>query len=101
MILYRVTCLVDDSIREEWLSWMKTVHIPEVMATGKFVSYSMYKIDPHQEGDSGTSYSIQYLLESRELLADYGANHAPALKAKTAARYGNSVIAFRTILEQV
>jgi hypothetical protein len=101
MILYNVTCLVEDSIREEWLKWMKEVHLPEVMATGKFVSHKMYKIDPHDPSDTGTSYSIQYLLNSREDYHDYAENHGPALKAKTLAKYGDSVMAFRTILEEV
>ena len=101
MILYCVTCLVDDSIHDEWLDWMKNAHLPEVMATGKFISYKIYQIDPHQDKDSGTSYSIQYRLETRELLQDYSVNYGPALKAKTTAKFGEKVMAFRTVLEEV
>ncbi|MEO8448027.1 MAG: DUF4286 family protein, partial [bacterium] len=28
MILYNVTVNVDDSVHDEWLEWMKTIHIP-------------------------------------------------------------------------
>lgn len=101
MILYNVTCLVDDSIHDEWMVWMKEVHLPEVMATGKFVSHQMYRIDPHDEQDTGTSYSIQYLLNTRADYHEYVEVHGPALKAKTVAKYGDRVMAFRTILEQV
>ncbi len=101
MIVYSVTCLVDDSIHDEWLVWMSEEHLPEVMSTGKFISYEMFKIDPHDESDTGTSYNIQYKLENRSLLEDYSNNHGPALKAKTAAKYGERVLAFRTILEKV
>jgi hypothetical protein len=101
MIVYSVTCLVEDSIKDEWMDWMKSVHLPEVMATGKFVSHQMFSIDPHDEQDTGTSFNIQYLLETRELLQDYSVNHGPALKAKTLAKYGERVIAFRTVLESV
>ncbi len=100
MILYNVTCLVDHSIHDEWLEWMRTIHLPEVMATGKFISHKIFKIDPHQE-DSGTSYSIQYTLETRELLKEYSENEGLVLKAKTAKKYGDRLIAFRTILEEV
>lgn len=101
MIVYNVTCLVDNSVHDEWIDWMKSEHLPEVMATGKFVSYQMYRIDPHQDGDSGTSYSIQYRVETRELYHDYAENHGPALKAKTVAKFGDRIAAFRTILEEV
>ncbi|MCB9260870.1 MAG: DUF4286 family protein [Flavobacteriales bacterium] len=101
MILYNVTCLVEDEIHDEWLEWMKQVHLPEVMATGKFISNKMYRIDPHEGGDSGTSYSVQYHLETRDHYVDYAQNFAPALKAKTLAKYGDRVMAFRTILEEI
>jgi hypothetical protein len=101
MIVYSVTCLVEDSIRAEWLEWMKSTHLPEVMATGKFISNEMFQIDPHGSADTGTSYNIQYKLEKRSDLQEYSVDFGPALKAKTVAKYGDKVIAFRTILESV
>ena len=101
MIVYSVTCLVDDSIHDEWIEWMKSVHLPEVMATGKFLSHQMFRIDPHDVSDDGTSYNIHYTLEKREHLQDYSVNFGPALKAKTLEKYGDKVIAFRTVLESV
>ena len=38
MLLYNVTVIIEDAAAEEWLQWMQEIHIPEVMATGKFVS---------------------------------------------------------------
>jgi hypothetical protein len=99
MIVYSVTCLVEDIIRDEWLLWMKEVHLPEVMATGKFISNEMFQIDPHDQSDSGTSFNIQYRLENRALLLDYSVNYGPALKAKTQSKFGDKVVAFRTVLE--
>jgi hypothetical protein len=34
MILYNVTVSVDPEIHDEWLAWMKSKHIPDVLATG-------------------------------------------------------------------
>jgi hypothetical protein len=101
MILYSVTCLIDDDIHDEWLTWMTDVHLPDVMATGKFLSNQMFRIDPHDATDTGISYNIQYTLETRTLLQDYSVNHGPALKAKTLAKFGERVLAFRTVLEAV
>ena len=36
MIIYNVTVSIDESVKGEWLDWMKTEHIPEVMACGIF-----------------------------------------------------------------
>ena len=101
MIIYSVTCLVDDAVKEEWLSWMRNEHLPEVMATGKFLSHEMFEIDPHDVTDTGTSFNIQYRLNTREDLQDYSVNFGPALKEKTLAKYGERVIAFRTVLETI
>ncbi|MEQ9302638.1 MAG: DUF4286 family protein, partial [Marinoscillum sp.] len=36
MILYNITVNVQEGVQEDWLNWMKAVHIPEVMQTGCF-----------------------------------------------------------------
>jgi Domain of unknown function (DUF4286) len=101
MILYNVTCLVEEQIVEEWIQWMKDEHLPEVMATQKFTTCRIFRIDPHQDGDSGVSFSIQYTAETRADYADYAENHGPALKAKTEAKYGERLHAFRTLMEEL
>ena len=59
MILYNVTIGIDSLIEQEWLDWMKTVHVPEVMGTGMFISNKVFKVFAQQEGDN-PSYSFQY-----------------------------------------
>ncbi len=36
MIIYNVTVKIDNDVVAEWLNWMQTVHIPDVMQTGYF-----------------------------------------------------------------
>ncbi|MCC7378160.1 MAG: DUF4286 family protein, partial [Chitinophagaceae bacterium] len=36
MIIYNVTIKVHDSIKTEWLQWLKEEHIPDVINTGCF-----------------------------------------------------------------
>lgn len=101
MILYNVTLNVDPLINEEWLIWMKEIHIPEVMATNKFISYSFYKIQNHNLEDNSLNYSVQYHANTLEDFKDYETNYAPALKRKTIEKYGEKILAFRTILEKI
>lgn len=99
MILYSVTVNIDPAIHDEWLSWMKEVHVPEVLATGCFSSNKILKLlDPPQDG---FTYSFQYIAPSMEKLKEYQTNFAPALQADHQQKYANKFAAFRTILEIV
>ncbi len=86
---------------EEWLEWMKNVHIPEVMATGCFVEYKILRLLNQDNDDQGVNYAIQYLCESEKILEHYRAVFGPGLMAKTWERYGEKVIAYRSVLEIV
>jgi len=99
MILYNVTAAVDDSIHEDWLEWMKNIHIPKVLASERFTAYKFYKILLNHE--EGTSYSIQYFAESMAELQLYEALHAEALRKEHSDKFGDKVATFRTLLEEV
>ena len=98
MIIYNVTVNVEDSIHAEWFKWSREIHIPEVMRTGMFTDYRFFKVIGN---DTGTTYSIQYLCESMENYDRYISEFAPALRAAVIEKYGDKVIAFRTLLEVI
>ena len=99
MIIYNVTVNIDNDVREEWLSWMKTIHIPEVMATGYFLEHRICKVLVDEE--QGTTYSIQYTAANIEDVKEYQVKHSPRLQKETTERYGSKMVAFRTLLEIV
>ena len=101
MVLYNVTVCPEADIEAEFISWLKETHIPEVMESGCFVEWKMFKIQTEQPDQNLASFSIQYFAQSFDHLEEYQANHAPALQAKTKKKYGEKVLAFRTILEQI
>ncbi|MDD3773489.1 MAG: DUF4286 family protein, partial [Weeksellaceae bacterium] len=70
MIIYNVTLNIEESIEQEWLIWMRDVHIPEVMNTGKFISCRLSKLISHQEKGS-QNYSAQYTCHSTRDLKEY------------------------------
>lgn len=100
MIIYNVTVIIDDTVHDEWVDWMKTKHIPDVMATGCFMEHRMSKI-MSGEHDGGTSYSIQYLCESNAKYNSYQDDHAPQLQQEHTAKYQGKFGAFRTLMEVV
>ncbi len=98
-VLYNVTCSVDADIHEEWLDWMKFVHIPEVMATGFFLENKICRI--HEFEENGITYAIQYVCRNKKELDEYQRDFSPALQQSHNTRYGGKVAAFRTVLEIV
>lgn len=98
MIIYNVTVSVLESISDEWLDWMKNVHIPEVMATGLFTSNKILKL-LLPETDEGVTYAIQYSMKSMDEYDKYQKEYAPAMQKLHTDRYEGRVHAFRTVLE--
>jgi hypothetical protein len=96
MIIYNVTVVIDEDVSEEWLKWMQEIHIPEVMASGKFIDGKLSRILAEEEG--GKSYSVQYLCSDMESYEAYKRGDAPALQKKIDARFAGKYVAFRTLL---
>ncbi len=100
MILYNVTVGIDTELELEWLQWMKTKHIPDVMDTGMFNSYKIFKV-LSQEDDNSISYSIQYYADTIEKVVTYLDHYSAPLVREHRERYDNRHVAFRTLLEEV
>jgi hypothetical protein len=97
MYIYNVTVSIDPSIREEWLQWMKNVHVKDVMATNLFAENKILKI--LSEEDEGNTFSFQYFFEKMEDYEKYKKEYAPALQKEVAEKYAGKFAAFRTLLE--
>lgn len=97
MYIYNVTINIADSVHEEFLSWMKK-HIPDVLATGKFISarFSQVLVD---EVDGGTTYSVQYTAKSRADLDAYYEEDAPRLREEGMKKFADTMLGFRTELK--
>lgn len=98
MIIYNVTINVDESIHQDWLKWMQNKHINDVLATGLFTSAKMVRVLVEEEM-GGTTYAIQYSIDSRAKLEDYYKNHAPRLRQEGLQLFADKMLAFRTELE--
>ena len=67
MFIYNVTTNVDESINEEWLTWMHDTNIPAILATGKFISVKLCHVLV-KEDMGGITYAVQYTSETKEQL---------------------------------
>jgi hypothetical protein len=100
MLLYNITIGIDKEVEYEWLHWMKTVHIPEVMRTNLFSDFKIYKV-LHETDEEDTSYSIQYLAQNLDQVNLYFEKFAPAILEKLRLRFKDKHVAFMTLLEEV
>ena len=96
-IIYNVTSNIDESIHEEWLSWVKE-HIPQVLATGKFTEAILTRVLVEEEM-GGVTYSVQFKAKSREALEAYYKNDASRLRQDGISRFADKSLSFRTELE--
>jgi antibiotic biosynthesis monooxygenase (ABM) superfamily enzyme len=100
MLVYNVTIKILRGKEEEWLQWMTSKHIPDVMSTGFFLSSQICRLLDQPEGDDPT-YVIQYRCESKEKLDHYLENFSPALREEHNQRYKDQFVAFRTVMEVI
>ena len=98
MIIYNVTINIDESIHDEWVSWMQQKHINDVLATGKFFKAKFIRVNVEEEM-GGITYCVQYFAEKRELLERYYKEDAERLRAEGLKLFADKMLAFRTELE--
>lgn len=100
MILYNVTVNIDSSVHDEWLEWMKSIHIPDVLATGLFIDNKIFRIKSGED-EEGITYSIQYFLNNMEDYEKYQNEFSGKLQKEHLEKYRDKFAAFRTIMELV
>ncbi len=100
MYIYNVTININDSAHDEWLQWMVDKHIPDMLATGKFLSAKVCKVLVDEEM-GGTTYSIQYTVADKETLEKYYQENAPVLRKEGQRLFPNKFVAFRTELQLI
>jgi len=98
MYIYNVTVKVELEKADAWLTWMREKHIPDVMATGYFIENRVCRLV--DEGDlEGMTFAIQYTCQSIDDFLAYKTTVAPKLQKEHSELFGNSTVAFRTLME--
>ena len=101
MIIYSLTMRVKTDIADEWLQWMQTEHIPNMLKTGYFNNHKIFKIlVPETEADF-IVYRINYELDSFDRYKEYASKEAKRLQEVAAARYHGRYTASREVIEKL
>ncbi|MEO1517928.1 MAG: DUF4286 family protein [Bacteroidota bacterium] len=99
MIVYNVTTKIDREVEEDWLQWMQDKHIPDVLATGYFESYQMFRII--KDEPDGSTYATQYHCKDMPSLHAYISKCSAALKEDHQKRYKDRYVCIRTLMETI
>ena len=99
MILYNVTMNIDKQFEKEWLVWMKNIYLPEVMKTGMFLEFKVYRIKAQQQ--DGSNFSVQLFAKSMNEVVQYQSQFAAGLESRLMAKFGSNLVFFATMLESV
>lgn len=79
MLIYEVTVAVPKEKHREWLEWMRTVHIPDVLKTGCFTGHFIAQETDPQPSDF-LRFTIWYLLSSQSAWDQYQRKYALQLQ---------------------
>lgn len=100
MIVYNITIKIDPAIETAWIQWQQQEHIPDIMASGQFSHYKMFRL-LEQDDSEGMTFVVQYFAPTLDNYYRYVGEFAPALRQKAFDKWGDRFIAFRTVMQVV
>ena len=100
MIIYNVTLKVEHSIADQWLTWLKDEHIPDMISTGCFTHATILHLLEADDTESIT-YAVQYHAANKSLYDRYMENFSEEMRKKGTDKWSNKFIAFRTVMKVV
>lgn len=99
-VVYNVTTKASRAIADQWLSWLKKEHIPDIIGTGCFTYATILQLIEVDESE-GLTYAVQYHAESKTLYNRYIETFAESMRKKAIEKWGDQFISFRSVLRVV
>jgi len=100
MYVYNITTNIQENVEQDWLHWMQNIHIPEMLETGKFLSAKMCKVLVEEEM-GGVTYSVQYMVETKEVLEMYHNEDAVNMNNKANSKFAGQFVYFETEMKLI
>ncbi len=100
MFIYNVTTNVDESINEEWLTWMHDKNMPDMLETGKFISAKLCHVLV-KEDMGGITYAVQYTAKTKKDIQDFLTNHSYKFKEEEMKKFSGKYGTFTTELKVI
>ncbi|SRR5690606_17199314 len=101
MILYIVNVTIEKNIQEEWLNWMRKVHIPNVLKTGYFTGAQIFSMILPAKSGTEISFSVHYEAESYEKFMSYTVKESKRLQKEHTDKFNGKIKAERFVMEKL
>lgn len=100
MIIFNTTFHADDDVNTAFLQFIKESYIPIAGSSGFLLNPRLSLIHrQHEEG--GVSYSLQFYVKNTDTLNHWFSIEGNNLQEQLTKRFGNKVMGFVTILEEI
>lgn len=100
MILYNTTYVVEDSVHDEWISWLKEKHINDFLNSNCFLGARLGKITSHVEPGMQT-YSLQLFVNDDLTLDQFKANFLSDIQQISLQKFGTKVLSFSSEMQHL
>ena len=101
MVVYSVTVTIKKDIEEDWVNWMKETHLNDVMSTGYFQSWKLFKMLIPSSTNNEVTYIVHYSVSSMEKYEEYARKEAAKLQAEHAQMFPGKFKAARAVIEEL
>lgn len=99
MIIYNITVNISYQAEKDWLHYMKSAYIPEILATELALECKLLRLLTEIENE-GSTYTTQFRFRTMEDFLAYQTNHQPALQERHHELFNGQYVSFRTLLEE-
>lgn len=97
MITYQVKITINQEVETAWLHWMKTVHVPDVIATGLVRSFQILR----PQEDEAQTYYFHYQFDQQADFERYTKEFGPKLRQDVMDHYANQFEASRQLFDWI
>ena len=87
MFIYMVKLKIKDNLKDEFAQYLHKEHLPEVVATGCFETFSL-EVDTANNGEM----MARYICRSQEIFDEYIEKHANLMRAKVIEKYPDAIL---------
>ena len=99
MFIYNITVLIEESVEQEWLSWIKLNYIQTVMETGFFQSCQLLQVT--DSPNEGLTYCLQFRTNEISSLQSYQSLYATQIESEHQLAFPNQLVTFSSNMKLI
>jgi hypothetical protein len=99
MIIYNITINISYEVENEWLAYMKSTHIPQILQTELPLECKLLRLLTEIENE-GSTYTTQFKFRTMEDFLAYQTNFQSDFQERHHALFNGNYVSFRTLLEE-